>query len=283
MITTCCSPWHAGCNDREQYIADLGRNSMTTDSASHTDNRARSSGSGQGRTAQGVNVGDGERLFSMIAGGAVGLWGLRRLRLGGLALAALGGALLYRGLSGYCQLYGALGIDRAATLTGETRGTRGVKIEREITIAAPADTLYRIWRDLESLPRFMSHLARVERLDDRRSRWTVKTPAGVPEVQWDAEIINDRHGELIAWQSVSGAVDHAGSVRFERAPDFRSTLVRVSLQYDPPGGEVGHTVASLFGQDAGTQIDTDLRELKRAVEAGEMIPGPSPTRIRHAS
>ena len=75
---------------------------------------------------------------------------------------------------------------------------------------------------------------------------------------------------MIAWQSASGTVDHAGAVRFERQPDGQSTRVRVELQYDPPGGEAGHTLAALFGQDAGSQIDNDLREFKRAVEAGEL-------------
>jgi uncharacterized membrane protein len=256
---------------------------MVMDNAMRGDGGTRSVGGSQGHTAQGVNVGDMERLVSMLGGAVVGLYGLRRMRLSGLALAALGGALLYRGLSGHCKMYGALGIDRAATLTGETRGNRGIKIEREITVSSPADTLYRIWRDLESLPRFMSHLERVERLDDRRSRWTLKTPAGVPAIQWDAEVINDQPGELLAWQSVGGSVDHAGSVRFERAPDGRSTIVRVSLQYNPPGGEIGHALAALFGQDAGSQIDADLRELKRAVEAGEITPRADTPLRRYAS
>lgn len=250
--------------------------------ATRADGGTRSAGGAQGHTARGVNVGDVERLASMIGGGLVGLYGLRRVRLSGLVLAALGGALVYRGLSGHCKMYEALGVDRAATLTGETRGNRGIKIEREITVNAPPEAMYRLWRDLENLPRFMSHLERVERLDDRRSRWTLKTPPGVPAIQWDAEIINDQPGELLAWQSVRGAVDHAGSVRFERAPDGRSTIVRISLQYDPPGGEIAHTLATLFGQDAGTRIDTDLREFKRAVEAGEITPRPAPQQL-HAS
>ena len=235
----------------------------------------------RGHTARGINVGDAERIFSILGGAVLGLYGLGRIRLSGVALTALGGALIYRGLTGHCKAYESLGIDRASTLTGETRGNRGIKIEREIVVNASPETLYHIWRDLEQLPRFMSHLTRVERLDDRRSRWTLKTPPGVPPIQWDAEIINDRLGEVIAWQSQSGTVDHAGAVRFERMPDGRSTRVRVELQYDPPGGEVGHTLATLFGQDAGSQIDNDLREFKRAVEAGELTP--DFMRGRHAS
>jgi uncharacterized membrane protein len=215
----------------------------------------------------------------MVGGAVLGLYGLARIRLSGVVLAALGGALVYRGLSGSCNLYRFLGVDRAGTLTGETVGNRGVKIERDIMVSAAPDTLSRIWRDLDNLPRFMSHLERVEHLDNRRSRWTLKTPAGIPAIQWEAEIINDRPGELIAWQSVGGAVDHAGTVRFDRAADGRSTRVRVELQYDPPGGEIAHVLARLFGHDAGAQIDHDLREFKRAVEAGELTPG----RGRYAS
>jgi uncharacterized membrane protein len=251
---------------------------MGIEHAMRADRAARSSGSARGHAAQGINVGDAERLLSVLGGAVIGLYGLGRVRVSGLVLAALGGALVYRGVSGYCKLYGALGVDRAATLTGETRGNRGIKIEREIAVQAPADTLYRIWRDVEHLPRFMSHLERVEHLNDRRSRWTLKTPAGMPAIQWEAEIINDRSGELIAWQSVGGSVDHAGSVRFDRAADGRSTIVRVSLQYDPPGGEIGHALATLFGRDAGSQIDADLREFKRAVEAGEITPRPEAAR-----
>jgi uncharacterized membrane protein len=233
------------------------------------DSAARAASESHGHTARGVNVGNAERLGSVLGGVFLTLWGLGRIRITGVMLAALGGALIYRGVKGHCKVYESLGIDRASTLTGERLGNRGIKIAREVTVAATPDTLYRLWRDLDNLPRFMSHLARVERLDDRRSRWTLKTPAGVPSLQWEAEIVNDRPGELIAWQSTGGSVDHAGSVQFERATDGHAARVRVELQYEPPGGELGHTVASLFGQDAGSQIESDLRGFKRAVEAGE--------------
>ncbi len=230
-----------------------------------------------------VNLGGRERMFSVLGGGVLGLYGLGRIRLSGVLLARLGGALIYRGITGSCRLYRALGIGRSTTMTGEVRGHRGIKVERQVTVRAPADTLYRIWRNFENLPRFMSHLERVRVLSDRRSRWTVKTPAGVgAPVEWDAEIINERPGEVIAWQSVGqAAVDHAGSVRFERGHDG-STVVHVELQYDPPAGELGHVVAKLFGQDAGSQIESDLREFKRAVEAGEITAGAEGIR-RHAS
>lgn len=67
-----------------------------------------------------ANVGETERWASGIAGGALALYGLagRRSLFGGL-LAALGGTLLYRGISGHCPLYAALGVD-----TGGRAGQR---------------------------------------------------------------------------------------------------------------------------------------------------------------
>jgi uncharacterized membrane protein len=61
-------------------------------------------GGSQGHAARGVNVGNGERMPSVLGGAALGLYGLGRLRLSGLVLAALGGALVYRGLSGHCKV-----------------------------------------------------------------------------------------------------------------------------------------------------------------------------------
>jgi uncharacterized membrane protein len=149
-------------------------------------------------------------------------------------------------------------------------GNRGVKAEKTIVVDAPPNRLFRLWRDLEQLPRFMSHLERVRVTGGNRSRWTVKSPAGA-KVEWDAEIINEKPGELIAWQALGHPlIDSAGSVRFERSPDGRGTLVHVSLQYRPPGAEFGHAIAALFGEAAGRQIGHDLDEFKRRVEGGDL-------------
>src|SRR5262245_36846912 len=59
------------------------------------------------------NVGEGERLISLGAGGLLALLGLARGGLRGLALAAIGGSLAYRGYTGYCHAYAALGVNTA--------------------------------------------------------------------------------------------------------------------------------------------------------------------------
>jgi hypothetical protein len=55
--------------------------------------------------------------------------------LAGLAVAAAGAALAWRGLGGWCKLYEALGIDTAGA--GRTVGNLGVKIDRDVVVAAP--------------------------------------------------------------------------------------------------------------------------------------------------
>lgn len=226
----------------------------------------------QGDFARGINVGSGERWGSMLAGAALLLWGLARTRVTGLAAMAVGGALIYRGVTGYCHAYASLGVDRAAG--GTRKGNLGTKVERAVTVAVPPDRVYRFWRTLENLPRVMSHVQSVETVGERRSRWVVKGPAGTT-LSWNAEIINDKPNELIAWRSIQGSdVDHAGSVHFEPSPDGRGTIVRVSLQYDPPGGRVGDRVAALLGSDAARQIEQDLDGLGRVLESWE---GPART------
>jgi uncharacterized membrane protein len=215
-----------------------------------------------------VNVGDAERWASLIGGGLLAGFGLARRSLGGLALAALGGGLMYRGLTGHCSLYHALGLN-----TAEPRGPassvaagHGIKVEKVVTINRSPEELHRFWRNLENLPRFMHHIQAIKS-QGNRSHWVVDAPMGL-HVEWDAEIINDRNNEMIAWRSVPGSqVDNAGSVHFQPAPAGGGTEVKVTLKYDPPAGQVGAAFAKLLGDDPEKQIQEALRELKQMMEA----------------
>lgn len=174
-----------------------------------------------------------------------------RVVLGGLGLATVGGLWLLRP-------------------SRRQKGNLGIKIERSVTVAETPGVLYRFWRDLRNLPRVMSHLESVRLLDPTRSQWTVKGPAGT-RIEWQADIINDVPEQVIAWRTVEGSpVTHAGSVNFDHAPDGSGTVVRVSLQYDPPGGELGHSLAALVGADAGQQIEDDLNTFKMSWERGTL-------------
>jgi uncharacterized membrane protein len=143
-------------------------------------------------------------------------------------------------------------------------------LRRSVIIDRPLEEIYSFWRNFENLPRFMNHLKSVQVLDAKRSHWVAKGPAGT-EVEWDAEIIEEKPNELIAWKSLPGAaVEHAGSVRFERATGDRGTVVRVKLHYHPPGGAIGRAVAKVFGEEPGKQISVDLLRIKQLLETGEI-------------
>jgi len=228
------------------------------------------------RRQHSTNVGQPERLISVIAGGALAAYGIRKRSWGGAALAAFGGVLAYRGLTGHCHMYRAIGVASSPRSKGRNISVPyelGIRVDAEVNIAKPREELYRFWRNLENLPRFMQHIESVKEIDNKHSHWVVKAPAR-RSVQWKAEIINEVENELIGWRSLPGAdVDNAGSVHFKTAPDGKSTLVRIALQYNPPGGLVGALLARLFGEEPSQQIREDLLRFKRLMETGLMDTG----------
>jgi uncharacterized membrane protein len=209
-----------------------------------------------------TNVGETERLLSAIGGGALLLHGLRR-SFGSLALAVGGGMLLYRGLTGHCRVYQSLGFD---TSSGEQAG---VDVEATITVYKPVADVYRFYRNLENHPRFVTHLKSVQNLDDKRSHWVAETPLHT-SIEWDSEITEERENQLLSWHSLPGAdVDNAGTVRFRELPGERGTEVHVSLEYQPPGGVVGSSLARLFNTMTTQRLREDLRHFKQLLESGE--------------
>ncbi len=229
------------------------------------------------------NISATARLASTVAGAALAVVGYQRSNK---ALGLTGLGLIARGASGWCPVTASFNPD--AHDDEPTRrylgGSRGVIVEDAITIYRPVSEVYSFWRNLENLPRFMDHLEEVCVTDRFRSHWVARGPLGV-HVEWDAEIINDIPPTLLSWKSVGQSdVVSAGSVRFRPAGEH-ATQVHVKLQYDPPAGKFGATVAWLVGDDPQHQIAEDLRRFKQLLEAGEMSTGayratPSSQRMR---
>ncbi len=215
-----------------------------------------------------INVGKTERLISGLAAAAVAVAGLRRKRLRPLLL-PVAGSLLSRAVTGRCSINRALGRnsarkDRLSPVASVPHG-EGIKVERSVVVNRPVHEVYQFWRNFENLPRFMDHLESVTVLDENRSHWVAKAPAGT-RVEWDAAIHNEIENELIAWRSLPKAdVNNAGSVHFTPVGD--ATEVRVILSYQPPAGKLGALVAKLLGEEPSTQVDDDLRRLKQVMEA----------------
>lgn len=223
------------------------------------------------RPAQRRNVADAERLVSTVAGGALAGWSLLGRRLRPLPLLA-GASLIYRGLTGQCSVYRALGINTTRSFSPAVgvRAQHGCKVEQRLAIQRPAEELYRFWRQPDKLAQVLGHVRSIKAIDDKRTHWVAEAPLG-GTVEWDAEIINQREPELIAWRSLPGSqVDTAGSVHFEPLGHGRGTMVTVSLKYEPPGGKITAAAADLFGAGCAARIKEDLHRFKNMAEAGEI-------------
>ena len=210
--------------------------------------------------SSGIGLEHQGRWATALGGAALVVWGARKLTAErhpvGALLATTGAGLIWR------------------STKSDTRqrlgGARGTRVEESFAINRPPEELYRFWRHLEELPRLMPELVSVRMIDHRRSHWIARGPVGW-QPQWYADIINDIPNELIAWRTIAGSsLVSAGSIHFEAGPPGRGTVVRVLLQYDPPGGKFGAALAWAFGQAPGGVVREGLRRFKQLMETGEM-------------
>jgi uncharacterized membrane protein len=218
-----------------------------------------------------VNVGRGERLLSTVLGGLLTVYGLKRRGRAGYGVAMVGAEMLRRGTTGHCYTYGALGIstnqEHVAGEVLDVDHSKSVNVRRSIEIARPREELFAVWRDFSNLPHFMSHLERVDVLSSTKSHWVTKGPAGF-RVEWDAEIVDERENEWIAWQAVEPAqVPNNGTVMFREAPSG-DTEIFVTLEAQPPAGKLGELVARMFGKSPDRQVRMALEKFKEMAESG---------------
>ena len=153
-------------------------------------------------------------------------------------------------------------------------------VGRTVTILRPRQGLYDAWRDFTRFPEFMDNVSRVEKLDETRSRWTIKGPGG-KDVELVTRIVEDVPGERIAWESEEESdVDTAGIVELTDAPPGRGTYARLLMSYDPPGGAIGRGIAKLLQREPSLQARRDLRRFKQLMETGELTVNASPSARR---
>jgi uncharacterized membrane protein len=176
-----------------------------------------------------INVAGWERIASGIGGGYLIVKGLDRGGLLGLGMAGTGAALVYRGLTGHCHLYEALGISTVQPTFA------GAKFEATATIDRTRDDAYRLFREFSAHPRF-SDVLQVTEIRPGTALWSLKDSSGAIH-QWEAEIVADHPGEYMAWRSTSSAdVRSYGAVRFEMAPGGIGTQLHMTLILHPPRG-----------------------------------------------
>lgn len=219
---------------------------------------------------QTVNESFSERLVMAIGGGALAAYGLSRHSPGGMVLTLLGAGLLHQGVTGHCELYHALGLNRANTAHRDSVA-RDVHVEEKVIINLQPEVVYQFWLEFENFPRFMRHLESVTRIGQNNWRWIAKGPAGL-QVQWDAEIYNEKENELISWRSLPNSeFVNAGTVTFEPSPDGRGTIVSVVMNYNVPGGKITGALAHLLRMAPEQLLEEDLQRLKQLLETGEIV------------
>ena len=148
--------------------------------------------------------------------------------------------------------------------------SRCVRMEGEVSIEVPPAQLFRLWRNVVNLPALLSHVAAVERLGGRLSRWTAQGAGAAPLV-WDVEADEAVENERLGWHSVPDApVESTAAVSFTPIDDGAATCLHVAVAY-APAPHAAPAADRTFGLDRGTGLADDLVRLKRRIEAGEAI------------
>ncbi|MBA3351352.1 MAG: DUF2892 domain-containing protein [Blastocatellia bacterium] len=221
------------------------------------------------------NVNNPERVASAVAGGAMLAYGIKHGGLTGTLLSAVGAGMLFRGATGHCPAYDAMGVNTAdnSQSSGRSPFTRGsllsgkVHVTKALTINKSPAELYEFWRNFENLPIFMNHLESVTKTDEKTSHWKAKAPLG-QTVEWDAEVTSDIPNQRIGWKSLEGAfIPNSGVVEFLPTRD-RGTELKITMIYEAPGGKLGEWIAWALGEEPSLQIAEDLRRFKSLMETG---------------
>lgn len=211
------------------------------------------------------NIDQGERIVSVLAGSWLlynGLLKIGKHPLLGLQGAVAGGFMLYRGATGLCPIYEKLNKD--------TTDPQAINITDHITVNAPRDMVYRFWRELSNLPKFMYHLKSVDEISTDLSKWTARTPGDLIDLHWDAEITREQEGSYIGWQSVKGSmIANAGKVEFRDSLNGTGTEIHIEVDYFPPAGSVGRGITSLFNGIFERMIREDIQRFKSYAEEGD--------------
>ena len=180
--------------------------------------------------------------------------------------AAVGCYLTYKGIAGkrsISEVYHS--IEKVAA-------GRSLNIRVSMVVNKPREEVYAMWRNLSNLPLFMKHLVRVEEQDELFSNWVMEIPGKVGTLQWHAEIVKERYGEMIAWQSLPGSsIDNAGKVGFRDSLGGQGTTVDVILTYHAPLGKAGEQVARIFTPVFKRMLEEEIRGFKDFVETHQTI------------
>lgn len=124
-----------------------------------------------------------------------------------------------------------------------------------VVVKAPVDRVYEQWSRLEELPKFVTPLRKVQRIDDTHFSYTWH-PDGSHQ-KGVFHIILQVPGRRIAWRSMSNGF-MSGVVSFEpRSQEETEVTLKIRSIFDPPS--------------LSQRMEEYLGNFKRLVENGETI------------
>jgi uncharacterized membrane protein len=211
-----------------------------------------------------INLKWPERYLSIATGVKLSFSGIKNLfksPFSSILKLGAGGYLMNRGITGHCELYTQMGKI--------TTGPVNINLKASFRVNKPREAIYAFWRKLDNLPLFMSHLEKVDIIDDQRSHWVLKLPTGVATVSWDAEIVMDVPNEFLGWSSLPGSIiDNAGKIRFRDAEDG-GTLIDLLITYQPPAGGLGVSLAHALNPVFKNMVDSDVQNFKQYMDMAD--------------
>jgi uncharacterized membrane protein len=137
-------------------------------------------------------------------------------------------------------------------------------------IHADAESLYKIWHDVETAPLWQEQIESVTRTGETTSHWVMRTESKDENktIEWDSEILKDEPGRRIAWRSIGGESDNAGEVVFEHSPGGRATMVTVLQEFRM--GKLTSLWETIGGRNPKQAVIENLRHFKALAETGEI-------------
>lgn len=210
-----------------------------------------------------------QRPLTLATGGTLFVRGLRRRGIRGLAMAAGGGWLLYRGIRDR-PLFGSRSPSSGIG-TGSVASTQEpAVVERSVTVDLDAEDLHEYWRQPGYLSEVMGQFAQVTPADEDRLHWRIEAPMG-KDISWETRFVEDTPGEVLRWETVEGApVDSEWMVRFRDAPGEQGTEVTLRADFDPPGGRLGAAALGRLDFALESAVATSLNRFKSLAETGEV-------------
>ena len=129
----------------------------------------------------------------------------------------------------------------------------------QIEVEAPIDLVWKLWSDLEQMPRWMKWIesVKIQPDDPELSRWKLDT--GGLEFTWLSRILKMVPHQIIEWQSVDG-LPNRGAIRFYDRQT--SSIVKLTVAYAIPG-ILGKIMDNLFlGRAVESSLQSSLERFR---------------------